>query len=647
MPVHNGGSFLKAAVQSVLDQSYSDFELLIINDGSTDDSEQTIKSFTDQRIVYIGNQTNLGLVATLNKGLELCRGNYIARMDADDLCLPKRFEKQVAFLENNPNVAVLSTRLKMINEKGEDLGYWNDDFETTRPEEIARTMPKLNCIGHPTIMMRAEVVKKVKYEEKFLQAEDWGLWLKLLAQGETIAKLDEVLLLYRVHASGAVVSSNRNGIGRRIIRFKRNYLLNRLSGFKFGAVDRRVARYFLIDILKYRLPLLYKFIIKYIESDFARMREQRREFKKVFNNLNAETKTVFLFPFCHLGGAEVVHASIVRAAAFTRPVVLFTSRSGSPVLLPSFMHYATVLHIDQLTIWPRSKRKVIAALQEAGQRNKLSFFSSNSRFYYEFLASCTVPVRAIDLIHAFMHTHEDSAEKWSLPVVPKLAKRVVINGKTRRDFKAQYEENNVDPGLLERIVYISNYAEKAAMPLRDYNGTINILYVGRGTAEKRVGLLARIAWLLKEEGLPVQFYFAGDVKDAIPVEYLSACTLYGEVKEAEKLAEIYNTSHLLAMASTREGFPMVIMEAMMHGAVPVTSNVGGIPEHVHNWQSGILIDAIEPAAFESEFIDAIRNIVKNRRMLETMSQNAHEYALANFGKEKFESSYKSLFSNGL
>ena len=148
MPVYNGAVFLKEAISSILDQSFTDFELIILNDGSTDDSERIILSFKDDRIKYLKNAKNLGLIGTLNKGLSESRGTYIARMDQDDISLPNRFQKQINFLKEHPNTTIVATKLSQINEKGEDKGFWNDDFDTTTSEQIKFYMPCLLYTSH-------------------------------------------------------------------------------------------------------------------------------------------------------------------------------------------------------------------------------------------------------------------------------------------------------------------------------------------------------------------------------------------------------------------------------------------------------------------------------------------------------------------
>ncbi|MBK7430445.1 MAG: glycosyltransferase family 2 protein [Bacteroidetes bacterium] len=109
MPVYNTGKYLAAAIASVLGQTFSDFELIILNDGSTDDSETVVKNFTDPRIIYLKNERNLGLIATLNTALSQCKGEFIARMDGDDICHSERLAAQLRFLNAHPEISVCGT----------------------------------------------------------------------------------------------------------------------------------------------------------------------------------------------------------------------------------------------------------------------------------------------------------------------------------------------------------------------------------------------------------------------------------------------------------------------------------------------------------------------------------------------------------
>jgi glycosyltransferase involved in cell wall biosynthesis len=201
LPAYNCGSFLKEAIESMLNQSFEDFELIIINDGSTDKTEDVIKSFSDPRIIYLKNEKNSGLVYTLNKGIDIAKGNYIARMDGDDIALPTRLAKQKAILDEHPEISAAASTITFINEKNEPAGDWQLDKATIHSSEIKRCLPHENCIAHPSVMIRSQILKELKYNPYQKNIEDYDLWLRIMSRGYSITKVEEPQILYRIHDS--------------------------------------------------------------------------------------------------------------------------------------------------------------------------------------------------------------------------------------------------------------------------------------------------------------------------------------------------------------------------------------------------------------------------------------------------------------
>lgn len=199
MPVHNGGKFVEEAVESILTQTLPDFEFIIINDGSTDDTSVLLNRYAraDSR-VRIYNQAKLGLIASLNKGCSVAVGKYIARMDADDVAFPDRFERQVGFLERHPEIAVLGAAAEVIDANGKRIG---EIRHPTDDREIDKALLNSCCFAHPTIMMRKEVFRAVGgYVKTFVDAEDYDLWLRI-AERYKLANLPEPVLRYRFHTN--------------------------------------------------------------------------------------------------------------------------------------------------------------------------------------------------------------------------------------------------------------------------------------------------------------------------------------------------------------------------------------------------------------------------------------------------------------
>ena len=197
MPVYNAQLYLREAVESVLNQTYTDFEFIIINDGSTDDSERIILSYTDSRIKYIKNETNLKLIATLNKGIQLAKGDFIARMDADDICEIERLEKQVSFLNNNNDYVAVGSCYEKIDLLGEKIENVKLPLES---EEVFYSLHFFNPICHPSVLIRNSVLIEynLNFDENYVHAEDYEFWTRLLKYGK-IGNLPDILLKYRVH----------------------------------------------------------------------------------------------------------------------------------------------------------------------------------------------------------------------------------------------------------------------------------------------------------------------------------------------------------------------------------------------------------------------------------------------------------------
>lgn len=203
MSVYDGERFLREAIESILNQTYRDFEFLIINDGSTDSSREIILSYKDPRIRLIDNEQNIGLTRSLNKGIKLANGKYIARMDADDFSMPERLEKEIAFLETRPDYAVVGTFLKVMNEKSQVIYTIEKPIEDAQIREF---LQKDNCIGHGSTLIRNICLFDVGlYDESIEKSQDYDLWLRI-SEKYKIANIPECLYLWRSHEKNLSVT---------------------------------------------------------------------------------------------------------------------------------------------------------------------------------------------------------------------------------------------------------------------------------------------------------------------------------------------------------------------------------------------------------------------------------------------------------
>lgn len=197
MSVYNASRYLREAIDSILAQTMGDFEFIIVNDGSTDDSLVILKEYEtkDRRIKSISRE-NRGLTVSLNEALQHATAPLIARMDADDIALPHRFERQVQFLANHPEVVLLSSSIELVDPYGIHIG--NVDYPTTHAEIDARLLKgDGGVICHPACSFRAEAARQVgAYREQYNNSEDLDLFLRLAEIGQ-VANLPEILLKYR------------------------------------------------------------------------------------------------------------------------------------------------------------------------------------------------------------------------------------------------------------------------------------------------------------------------------------------------------------------------------------------------------------------------------------------------------------------
>ncbi len=204
MSVFNGARYLSEAVESILCQSYRDFEWIIVNDGSTDDSLKICRSYAAQdRRIQLIDQKHKGLTYSLNRGVSLARGEFVARMDADDIAERHRFKIQLKFMHEHPTCVALGSRLLLIDADGDPLAEHKPP--QSHDDIVAELFTGCGAIPHPSAMLRAQSLRSVgAYREEFICAQDLDLWLRLSEIGQ-LANVDDQLLRCRVHGKSTTI----------------------------------------------------------------------------------------------------------------------------------------------------------------------------------------------------------------------------------------------------------------------------------------------------------------------------------------------------------------------------------------------------------------------------------------------------------
>ena len=350
----------------------------------------------------------------------------------------------------------------------------------------------------------------------------------------------------------------------------------------------------------------------------------------------------FFFPFYHVGGAERVHIDILRLVGGQRPWILITNRSDNGALREEFSTHGKLLDLS----WAASRRGLETVLTGylvacINRCDNPLVFGSNSSFYYLLLPRLHRKVNCVDLIHAF----GCGTETVSLPYVERLDRRVVINERSRRGLVDLYRQHGVPAELAARIDLVENKVVVPEYLVRAPSGErLRVLYVGRGTSEKRAHLVGRVARACERIGVPAEFTLVGDLTDAYPtVADGGRLRFVGELHDPAEIGAHYRQNDLLIVPSGREGFPMVIMEAMAHAVVPMATDVGGIAFHVRDGENGYLVaDHADEEVLVEAFAALIAQLHADRRLLERLALAAYRYAVSHFQGEEFDRYYREL-----
>lgn len=214
--------FLQQAIRSVLEQSFRDFELIVVEDPSPQPVDDLIAAFRDDRIRLIHRKERAPIGVALNEGIAAARAPLIARMDADDLALPHRLARQVAFLREHPDIAVYGSRITIIDETNRVIGH---RLLPVTHEEIAASMRRYNCISHPSVMFRRNAFERAGGYSEALRVEDYDLWCRLLTSGARFENSADELLQYRVHSEASKFRGVHDEI-RATMNVKRRYFSN-------------------------------------------------------------------------------------------------------------------------------------------------------------------------------------------------------------------------------------------------------------------------------------------------------------------------------------------------------------------------------------------------------------------------------------
>jgi glycosyltransferase involved in cell wall biosynthesis len=358
---------------------------------------------------------------------------------------------------------------------------------------------------------------------------------------------------------------------------------------------------------------------------------------------NKNKKIFFFFPYYHTGGAEKVHLQIVKCLYGNDNIILFTDRSRDKKNKNEFYKNARCFNLFGVSNKVLFIKKIIIfflSLIINRFKNPI-VMGSNSRLFYEIIPKLGKNVKVIDVVHWL----DGEVGDMAVANTSRVDKRVIITPALKPILKDKYEENKVNEQCLDRMVTIENCIAIPKIIEKDYSQALNILYIGRDSYEKRPQLAANV-WKANKDlpninfifiGRGIKKYFKGDEENKVCKK---------EIYFEEELQDLYRKAHVIFLTSIFEGFPMVFMEAMSNGVVPISTAVGGIPVHLQNEQNSLLVRGSDEAQIVRGISDCIRRLDKDRELLKKLSMNARDYARANFSCDNYCKNINNLI-NGL
>ncbi len=354
-----------------------------------------------------------------------------------------------------------------------------------------------------------------------------------------------------------------------------------------------------------------------------------------------KVKTIFFFPFYHTGGAERVHLDIVKSLGKHNSIVIFTGESYNDHFLQYFKNYAYVYNFKRYSYNFYFQKLFIYFLKNIGVFNRLSTLGCNSSDYYNWLPFINKNVKKIDLLHAFSYP-DPGAEIYSINFVKYLDSRIVINKKTKNDYTELYSKSNINKKFIDRIKIINNATTiPNQQPIKDfYKNKLKVVYVGRIAKEKRVDIVIEIGKRL-ENLIDLEIY------GPIETDYEDLHKFYkNNLTDFNELQATYIKADILLITSYREGFPVVILEAMSYATPCISTDVGGIAEHIKNMNNGVLIvNSNNKDTLVQKFVEIITKLHDNRSQLKALSTNAFHYAQEKFNYEVFNKEYKEILEH--
>lgn len=363
----------------------------------------------------------------------------------------------------------------------------------------------------------------------------------------------------------------------------------------------------------------------------------------------AEYDIFYFFPFYHIGGAEKLHYQIAQATGGKNAIIYFTRKSNSKLYYEQFRESGCeIIDISRLTdnkwvFFLNLIYRGFISYQINRQKKTPLIFNGQSNFGYKVSPWINARIPQLELIHAF-----NTFSYIRIPFIRFYKQNITVSQDIINKQFELYNRYKVPFELRKKFIFIQGKIVLPPLISEKRFEPFHVLYVGRGTPEKRVDLFALIAKEVTEKRIPVKFLLLGNVKSAIPEKLYQYCTFLGDISDEALVDNVYRSSHVIVITSTTESGPLVFMEGMARGLAVISTPVGYITQYIHNDKNGLVIQEIDDREMiVKKSADYILKLYHDKNLFEKISSNNLRIAYNEFGIAKFNTEYQNLFKKFL
>jgi len=363
---------------------------------------------------------------------------------------------------------------------------------------------------------------------------------------------------------------------------------------------------------------------------------------KLFS-LSTKHHIFLFFPSADIGGSVKVNIDITDCVKDQKPLIIFSKKPTNNQFKKLFESKGA--RIIDLHKYIDNKlyhfvnfffRGVLASWINKAEQPVV--FGGESLFFYKIVPHVKKQTKKVELCH--LNTWIDFSQAFAKYI----DLRIFSTPKIKRDVENQYRRNHLPQSFFDKLLFIDNKVD--IPPYEEIgNNILQVIYVGRGAPQKRVHLIAQIARKMHDLGSPVHFSFVGDVEDIIPLEVKEYSTLYGNIREEERLHELYKKSDVLLLTSAYEGLPIVVMDMMARGKVVISTAVDGIPDYITPGRNGLLIMATDEREIVEQGVQLLQQLINTPELKKQMGLESYRFAVAHFSGDTFCETYRRILIN--